>query len=361
MKQKLPVIFASFSFLILLGLIVVGLASHRGNTVRSDRLFAKASASELTEDDIYEDPGEAFDEVAGLESAVLADSADAEETETDPSDDGAGDALSDGDSGEGTGNGDFAADVQEQREVLPQFNDLLAINPYVAGWLTIDGTPIDDPVVYTPNSQNFFLHRDIDGSDAEKGTLFIAVLWRDEYNNTLIYGHNMKDGSGFGSLLSYADEAYGKEHSRIRFDTLYEEREYELFGVFYSQIDEDELETEEDRAEADKRVEEESLADQEEGTEPEELTLADLNLYEDYDDIDIYREEKDEDDGRFRYYYYTDLSDKADFDYFVSNVKERALYDTGVSAEWGDEFITFSTCSYQVKNGRFVVVGKRIK
>ncbi|MBQ9359904.1 MAG: class B sortase [Lachnospiraceae bacterium] len=359
MKQKLPMIFASFSFLILVGLIVVGLVSRRGDTARSDRLFARASASELTQ-------SEASDESAKLESAVLADSADAQIADTVSQDDNGDDALAGGDGGEteldgGSSGDDFEANEQERRKILPGFNDLIAINPYVAGWLTIDGTPIDDPVVYTPNSQNFFLHRDFDGSDAEKGTLFIAVLWRDEYNNTLIYGHNMKDGSGFGSLLSYADETYGREHAMIRFDTLYEEREYELFAVFYSQIDEDELETEEDRAEADKRVEEESLADQEEGTEPEELTLADLNLYEDYDDIDIYREEKDEDDGRFRYYYYTDLSDKADFDYFVSNVKERALYDTGVSAEWGDEFITFSTCSYQVKNGRFVVVGKRIK
>ena len=213
------------------------------------------------------------------------------------------------------------------------------------------------------SDNEFYLTHGFSGKERLGGCLFLdsenGALLRDY--NSFIYGHNMKDGSGFGSLLSYADETYGREHAMIRFDTLYEEREYELFAVFYSQIDEDELETEEDRAEADKRVEEESLADQEEGTEPEELTLADLNLYEDYDDIDIYREEKDEDDGRFRYYYYTDLSDKADFDYFVSNVKERALYDTGVSAEWGDEFITFSTCSYQVKNGRFVVVGKRIK
>ena len=357
MKQKLPVIFASFSFLILVGLIAVGLASRRGDTARSDRLFARTSVS-----DGYTH-SEGSDE---LKAAVLADNADAEAAASDSLDDGVDGDLTDGDSSETeaddkSADDDFAIIEQEQREVLPRFNDLLAINPYVAGYLTIDGTPIDDPVVYTPNSQNFFLHRDLDGSDAEKGSLFIAVLWRDEYNNTLIYGHNMKNGSGFGSLLSYADEAYGKEHSKIRFDTLYEEREYELFGVFYSQIDEDELETEGDRAEADKRIEEESLANQEEGTEPEELTLADLNLYEDYDDIDIYREEKDEDDGRFRYYYYTDLSDKADFEYFADNVKSRALYDTGVEAKWGDEFITFSTCSYQVKNGRFVVVGKRIK
>ncbi len=258
---------------------------------------------------------------------------------------------------------------------LPVYDEYLEINPYVAGWLSIDGTKIDDPVVYTPGSQNYFLHRALDGSDLERGTLFIAINWRDGFNNTLIYGHNMKDGSGFGSLLKYADSGYGMDHKIIHFDTLYEEREYELLGVFYSQIQEDELETEEDRAAADKIIEERSLAKleeqggsktaSEEGSSAGEelpdpafatLTVRDLDLGGDWGDTDIYREEKDMDNGRFRYYYYTDLADRNDYEYYVRNVKERSLYDTGVSAEWGDELLTLSTCSYQVKNGRFVVV-----
>ena len=254
----------------------------------------------------------------------------------------------------------------EPKIPLPKFDELLAVNPYVAGWLEIDDSVIDVPVVYTPGSQNYFLHRDVEGKDNSTGTLFIAIDWEDGYNNTLIYGHNMKDGSGFGSLQKFADESYGKRHPFIHFDTLYEEKEYELYGVFYSQIEEEELETEEDREEKDKEIEEAGIEQkaEEEGVtvemiEPKELTLADLDLNRDFGGEDIYREEKDEDNGRFRYYYYTDLSDKADFDYYAKSIKERALYDTGVEAEWGDEFITLSTCSYQVKNGRFVVVGVR--
>lgn len=49
-----------------------------------------------------------------------------------------------------------------------------------------------------------------------------------------------------------------------------------------------------------------------------------------------------------------------EFDDWYSNIKEMSLYDTGISAELGDEFITLSCCSYQVEDGRFVVVGKRI-
>ena len=88
----------------------------------------------------------------------------------------------------------------------------------------------------------------------------------------------------------------------------------------------------------------------------EDLTVADLDLNRDFGDEDIYRIEKDEDNGRFRYYYYNDLADEDDFNYFVNNVKERSLYDTGVEAKYGDDLLTLSTCSYQVKNGRFVVV-----
>ena len=259
------------------------------------------------------------------------------------------------------------APVEKIEVPLPKYDDYLAINPYVAGWLRIDDTVIDDPVVYTPGSQNYFLHRDLDGSDSSKGMFFIAVDWQKWYHNTLIYGHNMKDGSGFGSLQKYAKESYGKSHPVIHFDTLFEERDYELYGVFYSQIEEDELETEEDREQADQAIEEAGIKQKEEESggeivvEPEELTLFDIDLSGGFGDVDIYRQEKDEDNGRFRYYYFTDLSEQTDFEYFAKSVKERSLYDTGVEAEWGDDFVTLSTCSYQVKNGRFVVVGVRKK
>lgn len=263
-----------------------------------------------------------------------------------------------------TAEDDTVEPAEEHGEPLPKYTELLKINPYVSGWLKVDDSNIDDPVVYTPGSQNFFLHRAIDGSEQSKGTLFISVDWQPGYHNTLIYGHNMKDGTAFGSLAKFADESYGREHHTIHFDTLYEERDYELFAVFYSQIAEEEIETEEDREQADKEIAEESIAEKaEEGieVEPQELTLNDLNLWYDFGGEDIFRREKDDDRGRFRYYYYTNLTDRSDFDYFVRNVKDRALYDMGIEADWGDDLLTLSTCSYHVENGRFVVVGIRKK
>lgn len=270
--------------------------------------------------------------------------------------------------------------VEEAPKVLEEYSELLKINPYVSGWLRTQDHVIDSPVVYTPASQNYFLHRDIAGNDNSTGTLFIGINWREGFNNTLIYGHNMKDGTGFGALSRFADSSYGMKNHTLYFDTLTEPREYELFAAFYSQIDEEELETEEDRESADKAIEEKAIAKKEEEqaaaaaseqseesepaeppepVTPEQLTLNDIDLHRDFGDEDIFRFEKDTDNGRFRYYYYTDLANREDFEYFVRNVKERALYDTGVEPQWGDDLITLSTCSYQVKNGRFVVVGVR--
>lgn len=281
------------------------------------------------------------------------------------------------------------------RQTLPEYDDILEINPYVSGWLHIYGTKIDAPVVYTPKDQNYFLHRSINGDDIDSGTLFIANLWNDGYNNTLIYGHNMRDKSGFGSLLNYADEEYGKEHNIIEFDTLYDKQKYELLAAFYTEINEDEIESDDERKEADNKVIEEGIKNKEESsptpettepsTEPSgrekeseskeetpapeepatvpELTLADLDLSVDYGDADIYREEKDQDiqNNNFRFQFYTNLSSKEDYDYFVKNIKEMALYDTENTAQWGDELLTLSTCSYQTDNGRFVVVARKIQ
>ncbi|MCR5775572.1 MAG: sortase [Lachnospiraceae bacterium] len=392
MKNKLPVVFAFFSLLLLIALIAVGLMSPGDKTEKSSRLFARSgtayAAGSETKDGISDDlpdgmsdsmsagtsagtsdgmsagmmtSGKNSENGAALASTETSDADEAGEIKTDTGNGAGGDTVS----GAGTGKGTADTGAEETREPLEKYKDLLEINPYVAGWLKVDDSVIDDPVIYTPKSQNYFLHRDLAGNDTENGSLFLAVIWRDGYNNSLIYGHNMRDGSSFGSLKNFADEAYGKSHSVIHFDTLYEEREYELFAVFYSQIDEEELETEDDRAEADKRIEEDSVAKKEEAegepVEPKELTLKDMDLFEEFDDVDIYRTEKDEDNGRFRYYYYTDLSDRKDFDYYVENVKKNALYDTGVEAEWGDELLTMSTCSYHVTNGRLVVVAKRVR
>ena len=235
----------------------------------------------------------------------------------------------------------------KEAQVLERFEPWLERNPYVAAWLNVGDGALDAPVLYTPRDQNFFLQRDIDGNKSSRGSLFIAIPWREGNNHTLVYGHNAPDGSMFAKLLQYKKESYALAHPSIRFDTLHGEGEYRLLGVFFSRIFEtNEIETKEDRRSADAQ-------------KGEWKSVQELDLSAAYPSYDIYRDKKDIQDGNFRYYYYTDLSDPEDFAYYVDQVKQASLYDTGVTAEWGDQLLTLSTCSGGSSDGRFVVVACR--
>lgn len=204
--------------------------------------------------------------------------------------------------------------------ILPEYQDLYEQNQDLAGWLKIEGTNIDYPVMQTPENEDYYLDRGFDKSENINGCLILdtdsnAGIGDLEHKyekgtspsaNLIIHGHTMKSGKMFGNLKLYEDESYGLEHHTIRFDSLYEHREYELIAVFYSQV-----------------------------------------FYEDQD--------------VFKYYKFFQADTKEEFDDWYHNIKDMSLYDTGVTAEFGDEFITLSCCAYHVEDGRFVVVGKRTK
>ena len=205
-------------------------------------------------------------------------------------------------------------------EILPKYKALYEINPNLAGWLSIDGTVIDYPVMQTMEDESYYLKVDFYGepnrngcpvldTDSTAGTGTKACDYANgtaPSTNLIIHGHTMKSGEMFGNLKLYADAEYGAEHHIIRFDSLYEEREYELIAVFYSQV-----------------------------------------YYES--------------DNVFKYYEFFQADTQEEFDDWYDNIKTMSLYDTGVTAQFGDEFITLSCCSYHVEDGRFVVVGKRVK
>lgn len=188
-------------------------------------------------------------------------------------------------------------------EILPQYEALYEMNNDMAGWLSIEGTEIDYPVMYTPEDQNYYLHIAFDGSEAYSGSLFIGIYWDDSTNHTLIHGHNMKNGTMFGTLQYYSLPDYAAQHPTISFDTLYEKHEYTVIGAFFTHL---------------------------------------------FDD--------DSDEEGFRYYYYTDLSNEDTYNWYIEQVKEESLYETDVEVEYGMKVLTLSTCSYHVKDGRFVVV-----
>ena len=205
-------------------------------------------------------------------------------------------------------------------ELLPKYKELYGINSDLIGWLSIEGTVIDYPVMQTPEDEDCYLSLDFYGKPNKNGCLILdtdstagtgtsACAYTDgtaPSTNLIIHGHTMKSGEMFGSLQRYADAEYGAEHHVICFDSLYEEREYELIAVFYSQV-----------------------------------------YYEN--------------DNVFKYYKFFQADTQEKFDDWYENIKALSLYDTGVTAQLGDEFITLSCCSYQTEDGRFVVVGKRVK
>ena len=195
---------------------------------------------------------------------------------------------------------------EEKPAMLQQYVGLYEENRDLVGWLSIEGMKIDYPVMQNGDDK-YYLHRDFYGNDSKYGCLYVrkqADL--DAGTNFIIYGHNMKDGSMFGDLDRYLEESFYKEHPTVSFDTLYEERTYEILAVFRSQV------------------------------------------YNADDDV-------------FKYYQFYEADTQEEFEDFYGNIKALSLYDTGVEAEFGDTFLTLSTCAYHVKDGRLVVVAKRME
>ena len=192
----------------------------------------------------------------------------------------------------------------EPREVLPRLQAQYEKNPDLAGWLTIPGTRIDYPVMYSPDEPERYLHANFEVSYSFAGLPFIDAACDPESGNRIIYAHNMLDGSMFRTLLKYQQKDFWQRNPVISFSTLYEEQEYEVVAAFYDKV---------------------------------------------------YKKS----DTNFKFYQFYDTSDQSSFDEAMAYYREHALYDTGVTAQCGDLFLTLVTCAYQTENGRFVVVARK--
>ena len=191
-------------------------------------------------------------------------------------------------------------------EILDEYKVLYNKNKSLIGWIKIDDTKIDYPVMQTVNNEYYLKHNFEQKEDAN-GCIFLdskcdVVLGND---NFIIYGHHMKSGKMFGTLVKYANEDFYKEHKYIQFDTIYEKGTYEVMYVFRSRI-----------------------------FSSDEIT--------------------------FKYYQFIDANSEAEFDSAMEEMAAMSLFDTGVKARYGDQLLTLSTCDYQETNGRFAVVAKKI-
>lgn len=198
-------------------------------------------------------------------------------------------------------------EAPETREVLDEYINLLNKNKKLIGWLKIDDTNIDFPVMQTSDNE-YYLNHNLNQEYDRNGTIFMDkdcdVL--KPSTNYIIYGHHMKSGKMFGKLDKYQDQKYCEEHKYIQFDTIYEKGTYEVMYVFRSRV---------------------------------------------YSEEEIV----------FKYYQFIDADGEQQFDSYMEEMASMSLFDTGVTAEYGDQLLTLSTCDYQEKNGRFVVVAKKIK
>ena len=136
-------------------------------------------------------------------------------------------------------------DAAQAADILPQYQELYAQNPDLAGWLCINGTNINYPVVQADNS--YYLRRGFDRLYSTAGTLFLDERCRlatpnaAGTANALIYGHNTASGSMFSQLLNYADKAFYTAHPTFQFDTLYEEGTWQVAAVLRTELGADAL------------------------------------------------------------------------------------------------------------------------
>lgn len=192
-------------------------------------------------------------------------------------------------------------------DVLDEYKTLYEKNKKLIGWLKIDDTIIDYPVMQTSDNE-YYLEHNFNQEYDKNGSLFLDCDCSvyPQSTNLIIYGHHMKSGKMFGQLQKYAKESYGEKHSIIQFDSIYEKAEYQVMYVFRSQV-------------------------------------------------------YNEDDLVFKYYQFINANSEEEFNSYMKEMEAMSLYDTGVTASYGDSLLTLSTCDHSQTDGRFVVVAKRIK
>lgn len=200
-------------------------------------------------------------------------------------------------------------DMQVQ-EILRQYQEYADANPDYIGWLYMEDTMVNGPVVQSQLDGNGYweyLYKDFYGNDKFAGTLFMdkaCSIDEPATDNWLIYGHNMNDGSMFGTLKYYKEEAFWKEHPTFTLVTRNSVETFEILGVVQSWV-------------------------------------------------------SDESEGQFEYFYFFDAENEEEFNWYVQQVKENSLYETGVEASYGDQLITLSTCDSWHWEGRLAVIGRR--
>ena len=185
------------------------------------------------------------------------------------------------------GSGSIDAEAVDPAKMLAEKND------DYAGWITVRGTSIDYPVVQTDNNE-FYLKRDFYKNKNASGVPFIDCECTPESLNTIIYAHNMKDGSMFAPLVRFTDKSYFDAHGSVMYGG-----EYKVFAVFRTSVGSD---------------------------------------------------------NEFFYRDFADLTEEDKYYEYVNETLNRAVCKSDDTPVFGDRLITLSTCAYNSENERVVVL-----
>ena len=189
--------------------------------------------------------------------------------------------------------------------VLPRYRFLAQQNSDMVGWLKIEQTPVNYPVMCTPEEPAYYLHRAFDGAWAKSGTPFLAQGCTAESDCVLIYGHNMKNNTLFGPLEHYRQADYWQAHRLFSFDTLTEKRQYEVFAAVSCRI---------------------------------------LRA----------------DEAGFRYYDWAGELTEDSWQALTHYLLAESLYPTGITPAFGEQIVILSTCSYHTEGGRVIIAAHRL-
>lgn len=186
---------------------------------------------------------------------------------------------------------------QESAPISVDFEALMQENSDIIGWLYCENTPINYPVVQADDN-DYYLRRDLHGEYLRTGTLFADFRCPavGTGQNHIIYGHNMKNASMFGTLINYNEQEYYEAHPVLYYLTPDKDYRIDLFSGF----------------------------------------TADANS-------DIYR---------------TEIGDAEEFEAFLQELTARSTFTSGVSVSGDEHIVMLSTCSYDFNNARYVVFGK---
>ena len=196
---------------------------------------------------------------------------------------------------------------EDAPDILEEYQTLYNNNKSLIGWVRIDDTLIDYPVMQS-QSNEYYLNHNFNQQKDNNGSIFIdsaCSIWP-RSQNIIMYGHNMKSGKMFGDLKKYKQEQFAKDHPYIFFDTLYNKGKYQVMYVFGDVV---------------------------------------------YDEAEV----------AFKYYQFIDANSAEEWDSAMHDMAEKSMYDLGITAAYGEDIITLSTCDYEKDAERFVVVAKRVK